>query len=185
MLERTRESLESSQVVMKNGYPYVINPILDGIPRMDPEILNEITDRMMEICEFDCDVILAPEAMAIPFAVAVSIRTGIPYSVIRKRSYGCNGEVSIDKSTGYASSTMFINGIRPGERIVLIDDVVSTGGTLKSIVEAIEGMGCEIVEVVVAVDKSTDLAAVSKDLGHPIKATISMTLVDGKPVCKY
>ena len=79
MLERTRASIESSRIISRNGYPYLINPLMDGIPRMDPEILAEVTDRIMEISDLDCDLILAPEAMAIPLATAVSLRAHIPY----------------------------------------------------------------------------------------------------------
>lgn len=185
MLERTRESLESSPIVMRNGYPYVVNPLMDGVPRMDPAIMSEVTDRMMELCDFDCDLILAPEAMAIPFAAVISLKTGKPYSVIRKRPYGCEGEIAIEKETGYSRSTMYINDVRKGERIVIIDDVISTGGTMRSIVDAIEDHGCEITDIVVAIDKSDDIEIVSDMLGHPVKAVIKLQIEDGKPVCKH
>ncbi len=185
MLERTRESLDSSPIVMRNGYPYIVNPLMDGVPRMDPAILSEVTERMMELCDFDCDLILAPEAMAIPFAAVISIRTGIPYSVIRKRSYGCEGEIAIEKETGYSRNTMYINDIVEGERIVIIDDVISTGGTMKSIVDAIEGRGCRIVDIVVAINKSDDLGSVSDMLGHSVKSVVDLRIVDGRPVCKH
>ena len=45
------------------------------------------------------------------------------------------GEVSVDVSTGYSSSTIFINDIFPGERIVIVDDVISTGGTLEPLLQ--------------------------------------------------
>jgi adenine phosphoribosyltransferase len=185
MLERTRASLESSPIIMKNGYPYVVNPILDGVPRMDPDVLREITDRMLEIGDFDCDLILAPEAMALPFASIVSLETNVPYAIIRKRSYGFDDEIRIDKSTGYATSSMYINDINPGERIAIIDDVVSTGGTLKSIVDAIRARGCEVTELIVAVNKSADVEKVSERLGIRIKYVIGLDVADGRPVCKH
>lgn len=185
MLERTESSLKSSPIIMKNGYPYVVNPILDGVPRMDPEVLREITDRMLEICDFDCDLILAPEAMAIPFASIISLKKNIPYAIIRKRSYGFEDEIRIDKSTGYSSNSMFINDIKPGEKVVLIDDVISTGGTLKSIVDAVRGHDCKITELVVAVNKSTNLEKVSEMLGINVKYVIGLDIVDGQIICKH
>lgn len=185
MLERTRESLESSPVIIRNGYNYVVNPLMDGVPRMDPKILREVTERMMEISDFDCDVILAPEAMALPFAAVISLAKDVPYAVIRKRPYGCKGEIVIDKSTGYSSSRMYINDIKEGERVVIIDDIISTGGTMKSIVKAIEDRGCVITDIVVAIDKSDDIDGLSKTLGHPVKAAIGLKMVDGRPVSKH
>ncbi|MGN1044620.1 MAG: hypoxanthine/guanine phosphoribosyltransferase [Candidatus Methanomethylophilaceae archaeon] len=183
MLERTRASVESSRIISKNGYPYLINPLMDGIPRMDPEILDEVTDRMIQLSDFDCDLILAPEAMALPLAAAVSLKTRIPYCVIRKRPYGCEDEIPIDEVTGYSRNRMYINDISPGERIVIIDDVVSTGGTLRSIVEAVRRRGCVVSDVIVAVNKSKDLQSISETVGVRVKAVIDVRIEGGKAVC--
>ena len=185
MLERTRASIESSRIISRNGYPYLINPLMDGIPRMDPEILTEVTDRIMEISDLDCDLILAPEAMAIPLATAVSLKTHIPYCVIRKRPYGCEGEIPIEEVTGYSRNRMYINDISPGEKVVIIDDVISTGGTLKSIVEAVRQRGCVITDVIVAVNKSKDLESVSDMVGIRVKAVIDVHIENGKAVCTH
>lgn len=185
MLERTRASIESSRIISRNGYPYLINPLMDGIPRMDPEILAEVTDRIMEISDLDCDLILAPEAMAIPLATAVSLKTHIPYCVIRKRPYGCEGEIPIEEVTGYSRNRMYINDISPGEKVVIIDDVISTGGTLKSIVEAVRQRGCVITDVIVAVNKSKDLESVSDMVGIRVKAVIDIHIENGKAVCTH
>lgn len=183
MLERTKASLESSQIILKDGYPYIVNPLIDGIPRMDPELLKEVTDRMLQICEFDCDLILAPEAMSLPYVTVISLATGVPFSVIRKRPYGCENEVVIEEVTGYSCNKMYINGLRPGEKIVILDDVISTGGTMRSIVDAVEGQGCEVVDIVVAVDKSEDIENISNHLGHTVKAAVRLSMVDGTPRC--
>lgn len=185
MLERTRSCLESSPVIMKNGYPYIVNPILDGVPRVDPDVLREITDRMMELSDFDCDLILAPEAMALPLVSIVALSKGVPYAVIRKRPYGFDDEIVIEQSTGYSKSAMYINDIRPGERVAIIDDVISTGGTLKSVVDAVRERGCVVTDLVVAVNKSSDIDAVSKRMGIDVKYVIDLDVADEGPVCKH
>ena len=43
------ESLESSPVVMKNGYPYFVHPLTDGVPHMDPKVLKETSLRQKEM----------------------------------------------------------------------------------------------------------------------------------------
>ena len=79
-------SFLSSPVVDRNGYPYFVNPVSDGIPRMDAALLDEVADGIVSLCDLDCDVVLAPEAMGIPLAVCITLRAGVPYAVIRKRS---------------------------------------------------------------------------------------------------
>lgn len=153
-MSRLKDSLEDSPIVMKNGYSYFVHPLTDGVPRMDPEILREVIFWMQNVGDFRCDLILAPESMGIPLAVPLSLKLGIPYSVIRKRSYGLDGEITLHQKTGYSQSQMTINGITKGTRVVLVDDVISTGGTLNAIVEALQTAEAVIVDILIPINKS-------------------------------
>ena len=182
MLERVRKCIENSPVKIINGYSYIINPLMDGVSSIDPSTLMEVAEEMCRIGDFDCDVILAPEAMGIPFATLVSQRTGVPMSIIRKKRYDLPGEVEIAVSTGYSTSRQYINGISAGDRVVIVDDVVSTGGTLRALLDALRDMKVEVVDVVIALDKSEDLRAVEEAVGQRIKTVIRVEWKDGRPV---
>jgi adenine phosphoribosyltransferase len=182
MLERLKKSLEESPVVRMGDYDYFVHPITDGIPRMDPKVLQDVLDRILEVGDFDCDLIVAPEAMGIPLAVPLSLHTGIPYNVVRKRRYGLTGEVSLQQTTGYARTDMFINGISKGDRVVIVDDVISTGGTLKAIIKAFQAMGVLIVDVIVVVEKGDRKAEIESELGVWIKTLVKVEMRKGRVV---
>lgn len=176
-----KESIESGILVDKNGYPYLVCPILDGVPIVKPSVIRETVDILKNKGNFDCDIILAPEAMSIPIAVPLSLELDIPFSVIRKRPYGLDGEISIESSTGYSKSAMYINGLKGGEKVIIVDDVVSTGGTLKAVIDAVQKIGCTVTEVLVAVDKSGNIDEVSERLGVEVKAAIGLSVENGVP----
>jgi adenine phosphoribosyltransferase len=180
MLERLKRSLEESPVVRMGDYDYFVHPITDGIPRMDPSVLQEVLDRILEVGDFDCDLRLAPEAMGIPLAVPLSLRTGIPYNVVRKRRYGLPGEVSLQQTTGYSRTDMFINGISEGDRVVIVDDVISTGGTIAAIVKALQGMGALIVDIIVVVEKGDRRPILERELGVVIKTLVKVEVRQGR-----
>ena len=171
-----------SKVVMKGDYPYFINPISDGNPAMTKDLLDEVTDDIISISDLDCDLILAPEAMAIPYAAVMTVKTGIPFQIIRKRGHGLSNEIAFEKSTGYESSQMFLHDIPRGTKAVLVDDVISTGGTLKSIVKNLRDNGIIITEIIAILNKSDDIDALSADIGIPIRSLIRVSVIDGKPV---
>ncbi len=182
MLERLKKCLEAAPVVRMNDYDYFVNPITDGVPRMDPMVLAETLDAIKEVGDFHCDLIVAPEAMGIPLAVPLSLELGIPYAVLRKRRYGLPGELEIKQWTGYAQREMFINDIKPGERVVLVDDVMSTGGTIKAVVRGLREIGAEIVDVIVVVEKGDEREKIEKELGIVIKTLVKVKVRDGKLV---
>jgi adenine phosphoribosyltransferase len=180
MLEKLKRSLQESPVVKKGDYDYFVNPITDGVPPMDPTVLTEVVERMIQIGCFDCDVILAPEAMGIPLAVSLSLQTGIPYCVVRKRRYDLPGEMIITQKTGYSISEMSINGLKAGDRVVIVDDVLSTGGTLKALMMALNKMGVQIIDVIVVVEKGDGKVDLEKEIGVRIKTLVKVELRDGK-----
>ena len=130
-MDRLRESLLEAPIIEKEGYHYFVHPISDGVPMLEPELMREIVIRIIRKADLeDVDKIIAPEAMGIHISTAVSLMTDIPLVVVRKRGYGLDGEVSISQVTGYSESEMYINDVTEGDRVLVLDDVLSTGGTL-------------------------------------------------------
>jgi adenine phosphoribosyltransferase len=181
-LELLKASLLESAVVKRGDYDYVVHPLTDGIPRVKPELLKEVIDALTETCTFDCDLIVTVEALGIPLATAMSLRTGRAFNVIRKKMYGLPGEVSLTQMTGYSKSNLFINGLKAGDRVVIVDDVVSTGGTLWAVAEALKKMLVKIVDIVVVIEKTDKKAEIERKIGQPIKTLVKIDVVDGKVV---
>jgi adenine phosphoribosyltransferase len=182
MLENFRKSLEAAPVVRMGDYDYFVHPVTDGIPFMEPAVMREIIDRMQNIGDFDCDYIVAPEAMGIPLAVPLSLRTGIPYNVVRKRRYGLPGEVMVHQVTGYSEKQMYINGLKSGDRVVIVDDVISTGGTLRALVQSFRQMGVLVVDIIVVVEKGNGKRSLEAELDIKIKTLVSVEVRNGKLV---
>ena len=91
------------------------------------------------------------------------------------------GELRVDLSTGYSESTAFINDISPGERILVVDDVISTGGTLEPLLAALENMGAILQDVIVAIEKGEGRERLAKERPKwPIRTLARIDIVDGK-----
>ena len=177
-----QDSLRGSPIIWKGDYPYFIHPISDGIPRMDADVLRATRDLIVEMVDWSkIDLIVSVEAMGLPLLAAVGDATDKPTVVIRKREYGMEGEVRVDVSTGYSKSTTFINDISPGERILIVDDVISTGGTLEPILATLEEMGVILQDIVIAIEKGEGRERLAKERpGWPIRTLARIDIIDGK-----
>ena len=153
-LETLKQSLSDAPIIWKGDYPYFIHPITDGVPRLSPNVLEAIIDLSCNLINWqDIDVILGIEAMGLPLLAPLSMRTGIPMVIARKRQYGLEGEIEISQETGYSKGSLFLNDIKPGEKIAIIDDVLSTGGTMKCIIEGVKKTGATIQNTIIVVEK--------------------------------
>ena len=182
MLEEVKKSLEESPIVKKGEYNYFVNPISDGVPAMDPKILRELSKIVYKHADLDIDKIVAVEAMGIHLATALSLETDIPFVVIRKREYGLEGEHQVYQKTGYGSSNLYINDLHAGEKILLIDDVVSTGGTLIALLNTLKDMELDIKSTVAIIEKGEGKKLVEKETGINVLTIIKLDVIDGKVV---
>jgi len=177
-----QDSLRGSPIIWKGEYPYFIHPISDGIPRMDADVLRATRDLIVEMVEWSkVDLVVSVEAMGLPLLAAVGDATGKPTVVIRKRQYGMEGEVRVDVATGYSQSATYINDIKPGERILIVDDVISTGGTLEPILETLEKMGVILQDIVIAIEKGEGRERLARERPDwPIRTLARIDIIDGK-----
>lgn len=89
------------------------------------------------------------------------------------------------RDAGGAGRREFRRGFRimPGERVLLVDDILTTGGSLLAMLPAVEAMGGEIVECAVLVDRSGGLATLTSPVSgrvYPLRALWAMDL----PTCE-
>jgi len=180
-MDRLRDSLLSAPIVDKGDYHYVVHPITDGVPMLEPGLLREVVIRIIRKAELeDVDKIVTPAAMGIHISTAVSLMTDIPLVVVRKREYGLEGEVSLSQVTGYSESEMYINDVEDGDSVLVLDDLLSTGGTLHAILTALEEIGADIVDVVTVIKKAGENEL--QGTGHDVKTLINIDVVDGEVV---
>jgi adenine phosphoribosyltransferase len=180
MIEKLRKSLESCPVVKKGDYDYFVHPITDGIPKTEPDLMEEVISKIIEVGNMDCDKIVAIEAMGIPLGVALSLKIGKPYVVIRKRRYDLPGEVSVEQVTGYSKSSMYVNGINKGDKLIIVDDVLSTGGTIRAVIMALKDIGAEIVDTVIVFNKHKNKKDLEDELDMELKTLLDVDVKDGK-----
>ncbi|HEX9815541.1 MAG TPA: hypoxanthine/guanine phosphoribosyltransferase [Candidatus Thermoplasmatota archaeon] len=176
---RLVETLKRSPIIRLKGYDYFVHPITDGIPRLEPKLLEEVVDALVKKLPKSFDVILTPEAMGIPISSVLSLRTGKPFTVARKRAYGTPGEIVVAQRTGYGASLLHVHGLAKGDRVVIVDDVVSSGGTLHALGEACRQIGVDLVRALVVINKGHDLAELSQRLGCPVECLITLRIING------
>ena len=122
------------------------------------------------------DLILSIEAMGLPLASVLSVATGIPTVVARKRSYGLDLETVVDQSTGYSNGSIWINDVNPEEKILVVDDVISTGGTMEAVLSSLESRGAILSEVWTIFEKGDGMKKLIKKHNWPIKSLVRIEM---------
>ena len=173
MLKNLRETMRTAPIVKRGSYNYFIHPISDGVPLVKPELLREVIACIVKNANLDVDKIVTIEAMGLPLGAALSTITDIPFIIIRKRKYDLPGEIAVHQATGYSKGELYLNGINKGDRVLIIDDVISTGGTMKAVIWALEKAGASIADIVVVIERGEGKKIIS-DMGYNVQTMIKI-----------
>jgi len=92
--------------------------------------------------------------------------------------------VAVHSSTGYSTHTLYLNGVKSGEKVLFIDDVLSTGGTLRAVAEAVRLAGAKLCDVLVVIEKGQNREKLESELGVGIKSLVQVEVKDGKVVAR-
>ena len=116
----------------------------------DAEGLKFAIDEMVKCLDgVDCDVIAGTESRGFVFGMPIAYLLNKPFVMVRKAGKLPCETVSKTYDLEYGTATIEIHkdAIKPGQKVVLIDDLIATGGTMKAAAELVEELGGEVVKM--------------------------------------
>ena len=117
----------------------------------DAEGLQLAINSMQEFLkDVDVDVIAGTESRGFIFGVPIAYNLHKPFVPIRKKGKLPRETVSVsyDLEYGSAEIEMHKDSIKPGQKVVIVDDLIATGGTIEAAIKLVEQLGGEVVKVV-------------------------------------
>ena len=130
----------------------------------DPDAFQEVIDRLLDrYIEEDIDAVAAIESRGFIFGAPLAYELAAGFVPIRKPDKLPAEKISASYTLEYGTNTleMHQDAIEPGQRILLVDDLIATGGSAKAAVELIEKLGGEVVGIVFVIELQ-DLNGVDK-----------------------
>ena len=107
----------------------------------DPELLRRLARHLAALVPRDTQRLAAPELGAVLLGGAVSMETGLPLVLVRK------------EPKGYGTGNQLEGRFKAGERVTVIEDVVTTGGDSLRSIEALTKAGLDVIHLVVVLDR--------------------------------
>lgn len=121
----------------------------------DAEGLHLAIDTMQEkVKDLEYDVVVGPESRGFIFGTPIAYNNHKPFVLIRKKGkLPCETvQRSYDLEYGKATIEMHKDSIKPGQRVLIVDDLIATGGTTEAMIKLIESLGGVVVGVVVLIE---------------------------------
>lgn len=140
---------------VKRVYRYIVNPLTENIPPPDPLWSEWIANMIHQQTGDDIDKVVTAESLGLPIAQLVASLKGKPLAVVRKRDFYDRSSLLTKAryASGFEHGTYWIYGVSEGDNVLIIDDAVSTGGTLAALISALQKKNVIITDVFCVLEK--------------------------------
>ena len=121
----------------------------------------------------DFDVVLGPESRGFIFGVPIAYNMHKAFVPVRKKGKLPRATISQTYDLEYGTATIEIHkdAIQPGQKVVIVDDLIATGGTTEAIIKLIEQLGGEVVKIIFLIELE-GLKGREKLSGYDVDAVI-------------
>jgi len=166
----------------KNGYPYSLFSLTDFRPAMKPQLIEDMADILVYYGDFaNADIIVSEaDRGGGPLTHAVSVRTNLPYTLANWYPTGVEGSISVKASTGFSGEGVInLNGVEKGQKAILVDDIISSGGTAIALIECIQKAGARVIEALFVGEKANlnGRKKLLKKFGIPVKTLVKFVAI--------
>lgn len=117
----------------------------------DPDGLKLALDGLVNLLkDTEFDLVVGPESRGFIFGVPVAYLTGKGFVPVRKKGKLPRQTVSqkYDLEYGQAEIEMHVDAIKPGQKVVIVDDLIATGGSAEAAAKLVEQLGGQVVKMV-------------------------------------
>ncbi len=121
----------------------------------DGEAYRVAVNRCVELLDgLEYDLIVGPEARGFIFAAPMAFATGKGFVPVRKPGKLPYETLSYEYALEYGTDTLEIHAdaVKPGDRVVIVDDLLATGGTVRAVADMVEKLGGNVVSAVFLIE---------------------------------
>ncbi len=133
----------------------------------EPELLKTILEEMQKLLPASFDKFAAMELGGIPLATGLSLKTGKPCLYVRK------------KAKNYGTCNLVEGGFDKGEKVVVIEDVITTAGQVSSSVKQMREVGLIVEDVICVIDRQQGGRENLKRIGCSLNCLFTGEELDG------
>lgn len=124
---------------------------------LDPEGFSLALDRMEDfVSDKDPDLLVGVESRGFVFGAALADRMGLGLALARKAGKLPSEVVFAEYALEYGTDRVELHqdAVKPGQRVVVVDDLLATGGTMKAVCDMLEQLGAEVAGISAVVELS-------------------------------
>jgi len=157
---------------------YVVNPLLDHEPETTFQLVDDAIRELSKLIDFSkINKIVCEEDRGGFIGAILAYKNKKSLAMVKWNPSKLNGQHGIDFRNAYAEGKMYLHGIRKGDKVTLVEDLVDSGNTIIKMIELLREKDIDIVDVICIAEKVDCEGAktIEEATGIKIKSILKFT----------
>lgn len=179
-MEEIIKSFDDQPVKWVKDRNYVITPLLDHEPETSFKLMNSVVEELSKLSDFSkADKIVGEEDRGGYIAALVAYRNKKSLGMVKWFPLDTGRNICVDFRNAYANGQMYLYGVQAGDNIILIEDMIDSGGTIIAMIELLKKVGANILDVIVIAEKEefNGIRRIKETTGIDVKHLIKFNCV--------
>lgn len=173
------QAFHNQPLVSVGKFQFILNPLTEQVPATPPALLREAAARVLAVANLeDVNKLVGEEDRGAILVAAVSLQSNLPLALARWNPSGVPGQIAVDFAMEYTQGILYLNGVERGDQVLIVDDLISTGGTLIALIRAVQQAGANIRDVICVAEKIEygGVARIKAETGIDVKTLIKISV---------
>lgn len=166
------KAFNNQPIIQLPNTRYVLNPLLDHTPETSYELMNSAINGLRSLTDFSqAEKIIAEEDRGGYLAAILAYKTKKSLGMVKWNPKGLKGQIGIDFRNAYTTGKMFLYGVKKNDRVILVEDLIDSGGTVVAMIKLLEKVGAKIVDIICIAEKEemNGVQRIKDETGYSVK----------------
>jgi adenine phosphoribosyltransferase len=177
-MEELIKAFEGKPVKWVKDRNYIVSPLFDHEPETPYLLLKSAVEELSKITDFSkADKILGEEDRGGFLASLLAYEHKKSLAMVKWFPIDLKIQVPVDFRNAYTEGKMYLYGVRKGDNLILVEDIVDSGGTIIAMIKLLREVGANIIDVVAIAEKEEFLGIerIKKETGVDVKCLLKFS----------
>lgn len=173
------DAFDNRPLVYVKDRKYLINPLTDHHPTTPYALLRDTVTELSKLTDFTrATKILGEEERGGFISTLVAYANQLPFGMVKWNPSGLEGQLAIDFRMSYADGKLYLNGVEPGDKVVIVEDMVDSGGTMIAMINMLQQANIELLDVIVVAEKEEfhGIERIKRETGVRVKHLVTFNV---------
>lgn len=174
-------AFHNKPIAVVKGRRYIINPLTDHYPTTEYKLVDDVVEELSKLSNYkEATKLLGEEDRGGFICTLMAYKHKKSFGMAKWNPIDLIGQHEVDFRNAYTEGKMYLYGIQKGDKVIIIEDMVDSGGTIIALIKLLEEIGVEILDIVVVAVKTdyNGIENIRKETGYNVKYLVEFSTHD-------